>query len=92
MNLEKLKQRKAEEWIREKHPVPANNVGPAQPVALASYLAGFTAAEERYREAVDALAELVDLMEETRHGYYEPDYFTTQPAKTALAKLREAGE
>jgi hypothetical protein len=36
---------------------------------------------------VEALQELVDLMEEVRQGEYVPDSFTTQPARIALAAL-----
>jgi hypothetical protein len=38
---------------------------------------------------VEALEELVDLMEDTRQGEYIPDSFTTQPARIALATHRK---
>lgn len=39
---------------------------------------------------VEALEELVDLMEDTHQGEYIPDSFTTQPARIALAAYRAA--
>lgn len=38
---------------------------------------------------VEALEELIDLMEDTRQGEYVPDSFTTQPARIALAAYRK---
>lgn len=37
---------------------------------------------------VEALEELVDLMEDTRRGEYIPDSLTTQPARAALVAYR----
>ena len=39
-------------------------------------------------ELVEALEELVDLMEDTYQGEYIPDSLTTQPARAALAAYR----
>ena|SRR5690625_2959970 len=47
---------------------------------------------EDMKALVDALEELVDLMEDTRRGEYTPDSFTTQPARIALAAYRKGGE
>lgn len=41
---------------------------------------------------VEALEELVDLMEDTRQGEYTPDSFTTQPARIAIDAYRRGGE
>ena len=38
---------------------------------------------------VEALEELIDLMEDIRQGEYTPDSFTTQPARIALAAYRK---
>lgn len=38
---------------------------------------------------IEALEELVDLMEDTRQGEYIPDSFTTQPARIALEAYRK---
>lgn len=43
-------------------------------------------------ELVEALEELVDLMEDTRQGEYIPDSFTTQPARIALEAYRKGDE
>jgi hypothetical protein len=39
-------------------------------------------------ELLEALEELVDLMEAVRTGEYKPDSFTTQPARAAIAKAK----
>lgn len=49
-------------------------------------------AEPDVSALVEALEELVDLMEDTRQGEYVPDSFTTQPARTALAAHRKGDE
>lgn len=41
---------------------------------------------------VEALEELIDLMEDIRQGEYVPDSFTTQPARIALATYRKGNE
>lgn len=40
--------------------------------------------------ALEALEELADLMDDTRAGRYEPDSFTTQPARTAITAIKQA--
>jgi hypothetical protein len=40
-------------------------------------------------ELLEALQELVDLMEAIQENSYFPDSFTTQPARTAIAKAQE---
>lgn len=40
---------------------------------------------------VEALEELVDLVEDIRQGEYIPDSFTTQPARIALDAYRKGG-
>lgn len=47
---------------------------------------------EDMKSLVEALEELVDLMEDVRQGEYIPDSFTTQPARIALAAHRKGGE
>ena len=44
------------------------------------------AMEDHCRELESTLLELADLMDDTREGNYKPDSFTTQPARTILAK------
>lgn len=46
-------------------------------------------AEALVEELVEALEELVDLMDDIRQGEYTPDSFTTQPARVALAAYRK---
>lgn len=41
---------------------------------------------------VEALEELVDLMEDIRQGEYTPDSFTTQPARISLDAYRKGSE
>ena len=40
-------------------------------------------------ELIFALEELTDLMEDTINGFYKPDSFTTQPARTLLKELKQ---
>jgi len=47
---------------------------------------------EAMKRALEALEELADLVDDTREGRYEPDSFTTQPARTAMTALRTAIE
>jgi hypothetical protein len=54
---------------------------------LAQDFAAEVSALEAERDALVAtLAELADLMDDTRDGEYTPDSFTTQPARALLAK------
>lgn len=91
MNLEKLKQRKAEEYC------VGNTEGePYSEYEGHFYIAGFTAAEELYRpllEAVEKLAtEAVNLCESgCVEGEMREDWLGDL-AREALAKLRKAGE
>lgn len=39
-------------------------------------------------ELLEALSELADLVDAILSGEYEPDSFTTQPARAAIAKAR----
>ena len=43
-------------------------------------------------ETIEVLEELIDLMETVREHEYQPDSFTTQPAKILLAKVKQAVE
>jgi hypothetical protein len=45
---------------------------------------------EAMKQALEALEELVNLIEGIRVGEYEPDSFTTQPAQTTITALRAA--
>jgi len=47
-----------------------------------------TKAETCPTDALEALEELADLMEEVRTGAYIPDTFTNQPAREVIAKYR----
>lgn len=40
-------------------------------------------------ELLEALKELSDLMDDVRSGNYEPDSFTTQPARTAISRAEK---
>jgi len=44
------------------------------------------------RQALEALLELAELMEDIRIGIYAPDTFTAQPARDAIAALEAALE
>jgi len=39
-------------------------------------------------DLLEALSELADLVDEILSGEYEPDSFTTQPARAAIAKAK----
>ena len=49
-------------------------------------------AEQNVAALVEALEELIDLVEDIRDGSYIPDSFTLQPARAALAAYREQGD
>jgi hypothetical protein len=64
-------------------------------VSLHGYPLSIKAAAELRRlhsvnaDLLEALQELVDLMEAIQENSYFPDSFTTQPARTAIAKAQE---
>ena len=46
--------------------------------------------DEALKLALEALEELVDLMNDIQHENYKPDSFTTQPANNAITAIKEA--
>lgn len=55
------------------------------------YTAPQPAEQPDVTQLVEALEELIDLMEDIRQGEYVPDSFTTQPARIALVAHRKQG-
>ena len=56
--------------------------------SVRSALLAIQATEARAQGLVEALTELTDLMDDVCCGDYEPDSFTTQPARQALETWR----
>ena len=57
------------------------------PYGTATQFIASTPAREHAEELVEALRELMDLMDGVIEGEYEPDSFTNQPGRFLLSKI-----